>query len=414
MLRAVREGTPFDAALDDALTSLADADRRLAHEIAAGVLRTRTALDGALRPHVTASWDRVAEDVRDILRIGAYQLTELTRVPPYAAVNGAVHLAREAYGARSAGFVNAVLRKVAGTGGHGRAQAHPGGRRQSQAAGLAERYSHPEWLVSRWLARFGEARTEALLTHNNTKPPLAVRPIQWDRERLGAALGAAGITVEAPSDPDVLVLTGAGRVQDLPGFAEGAFIVQDAAQAMVLRHADVPDDALVWDACAAPGGKAASLAARCRVLATDRDRRRVARLAANVARVRSSVGIAVADATQPPLRPDSVDVTLVDAPCSATGTFARHPDARWRLHPDAIPRLAAQQAALLEAAARTVRPGGVLVYITCSLEPEENEEQVEQFLTKHRDFRRDRADLAVFPAEHRGDGAFASRMVRGA
>lgn len=424
ILRVVRQGASFESALDHALATLVGADRRLAHELAAGVLRTRAALDATVQPHVKASWDRVAEDMRDILRVGAYQLTQLTRVPPYAAVNSAVELAREAHGAKSAGFVNAVLRKVAGSGGNGPARANQGTQEPAPprhgtepgtaraAAALAERYSHPEWLVSRWLSRHGEERTEALLRHNNTKPALSVRPIRWERNRLRDALVAEHATVDDRADSDVLIVRDAGRVDELPGFADGAFIVQDVAQARVLRYADLADGMTVWDACAAPGGKAAALATRCPVLATDLDRRRVMRLRETLARTRSLAMVSVTDATRPPLADVSVDAVLVDAPCSATGTIAKHPDARWRLRPDAIPRLAVQQAILLDAAARTVRPGGVLVYITCSLEPEENEDQVERFLTRHPEFRRDRDDLAVSPVDHGTDGAFASRLVR--
>jgi len=411
ILRAVRSGTTFDAALDAALAGLEDHDRRLAHEIAAGVLRSRTTLDAAITPHVHARWSRVAEDVRDILRVGAYQLTALERVPAYAAVQSAVDLARETHGAKTAGFANAVLRRVAERARAPAARAAQGGA-PMDARALAKEYSHPEWLVARWLEHYGPDRTEALLRHDNTRPTLTVRPLAWEKSRIRDSFEAAGITVEDGPEPDVLIARGARRIEDLPGFLDGGFIVQDAAQALVLAHARVPDGAIVWDACAAPGGKAAVLAQRCRVVASDGSRPRTWRLTQTLERTAPSVRVAVADASYPPLAERSVDIALVDAPCSATGTIAKHPDARWRLKPAAIADLAERQRAILDGAAATVRPGGALIYITCSLEPEENEDQVESFLERHPDFARDGADLAVFPTDRGTDGAFAARLVR--
>lgn len=408
ILRAVRSGTTFDAALDAALAGLDDQDRRLAHEIAAGVLRSRSVLDAAIAPHVHARWSRVAEDVRDILRVGAYQLTALERVPAYAAVQSAVDLAREAHGAKTAGFANAVLRRVAERAGAPAAQ----GTGPMDARALAKQYSHPEWLVARWLEHYGPERTEALLRHDNTRPTLTVRPLAWEKSRIRDSFEAAGITVEDGPEPDVLMARGARRIEDLPGFLDGGFIVQDAAQALVLAHARVPNGAFVWDACAAPGGKAAVLAQRCRVMASDGSRPRTWRLMQTLERTAPDVRVAVADASYPPLADQAVDVALVDAPCSATGTIAKHPDARWRLKPSAIAELAERQRAILDGAATTVRPGGALIYITCSLEPEENEDQVESFLARHPDFTRDGADLAVFPTDRGTDGAFAARLVR--
>lgn len=411
ILRTVRSGTTFDAALDAALGGLDDHDRRLAHEIAAGVLRSRSVLDAAIEPHVRARWSRVAEDVRDILRVGAYQLTALERVPAYAAVQSAVDLAREAHGAKTAGFVNAVLRRVAERA--GTPTAPPArGELPMDARALAKRYSHPEWLVARWLAHYGPARTEALLQHDNTRPTLTIRPLTWEKSRIRDSFEAAGIAVEDGPESDVLLARGARRIEDLPGFLEGAFIVQDAAQAQVLAHARVPDGAVVWDACAAPGGKTAVLAQRCRVVASDGSRPRTWRLMQTLRRTAPTVRVAVADASYPPLADRSVDVVLVDAPCSATGTIAKHPDARWRLKPAAIAELAERQRAILDGAAAAVRPGGALIYITCSLEPEENEDQVEHFLARHPDFTRDGTDLAVFPTDRGTDGAFAARLVR--
>jgi 16S rRNA (cytosine967-C5)-methyltransferase len=255
----VRDGRPFDAALARAADGLDDDDRRLAHEIAAGVLRARDELDGRLAPLVSGDWGGTAADLQDLLRIGAYQLLRLSRVPTYAAVQATVEVSKLVTGRKGAGLVNAVLRRLAREG-----EAAGDGT----PAGLAQRYSHPPWLVDRWLSRYGAERTEALLVHNNARPKLVLRPARWSEEELREALTAREVPFEeAPFEAGLAVAP--SRVWQLPGYGEGAFLVQDAAQARLLQFAAIPDGALVWDACAAPGGKAAMLGLRCRVVATE-------------------------------------------------------------------------------------------------------------------------------------------------
>jgi 16S rRNA (cytosine967-C5)-methyltransferase len=416
-LERVRGGEPLDAALDRVLGALAEDDRRLAYEIAAGVLRTRTALDARLAPLVPRGWDIVAPPLQDVLRIGAYQLESLDRVPAHAAVSTSVALAREAGGERAGGFVNAVLRRVA------RTPSPPPPTGGDVAATLAATYSHPEWLVRRWVERFGREAATALLERNNTRPSLVLQPARAPLDVLGERWEAAGIRTR-PAPFGAGLLTDRSRPGDLPGFAEGDFVVQDPAQALVAWFADLPPDTIVYDACAAPGGKAIALGRSARgVVAADLSRSRARRLAENVRRAGSGrEHVIVADARHPPVR--GAGAVLVDAPCLGTGTFARHPDARWRVSPDALGRLAAQQADFLDAAAEAVRPGGLLVYATCSLEPEENEQQVDRFLERHPVFRREPAedfpgallsakgDLMILPHRHAMDGGFAARLRR--
>jgi 16S rRNA (cytosine967-C5)-methyltransferase len=213
----------------------------------------------------------------------------------------------------------------------------------------------------------------------------------------------------------------------LPGFAEGAFIVQDPAHALVCRYAAIPNGTVVYDACAAPGGKAAMLERDgARVIAGDARRERVGALLGTVRRAGVAIRVAVADLLSAPFRPGTFAAVLVDAPCSATGTMARHPDARWRVTPRTIARSAVRQRELLAAAATLVRPGGLLVYATCSLEPEENGDIVTDFLARHPHFVRAPAskavpvdvltsdgDLQVLPQRHGTDGAYAARLMRG-
>lgn len=402
ILRAVRRGSPFRAAQDHLAASLSDPDRRLAHEIAAGVLRARRQLDAALAPLLKGGWRRTTHEMRDVLRIGAYQLMHLSRVPGYAAVQATVDLARQERGERGAGLVNAVLRRLARERGPGPS----GGPAESD---VARRHSHPDWLVHRWLARFGPERTAALLAHNNRRPATVLQPVRWPRERLRAALAAAGIPVsDAPLGLGLAVA--ARRVAALPGYADGAFVVQDDAQAALLAFAAIPEGAAVWDACAAPGGKTAVLGTARRVVATDTRPRRMEILRHTVRRAAPGTHVARADARRPPLRERAMDAVLVDAPCSATGTMARHPDARWRLTLRRIERLAGLQRDVLEGACRAVRPGGLLVYLTCSLEPEENEEQVDAFLARHPEFHREGPDRRIFPSDHGTDGGYGARL----
>lgn len=402
VLRRVRAGARFEAALDAAVVALSPADRRLAHEIAAGVLRHRTELDRTLQPLVAADWSRVAPDVRDLLRTGAYQLRRLDRVPAYAAISTTVQAAKDTLGARPAGLVNAVLRRLAS------APDVPG----TPAADLAARYSHPAWLVDRWREAFGAARTEALLRHNNTRPPLTLRPVGIDAEELRTRFAAAGIPVRAAPFPPALQVE-SSDVRTLPGYADGRFVVQDAAQARLLDFAAIPGDVAVWDACAAPGGKAAVLSSHVRhLVVSDARPDRVRYLRQTLRRVAPHVPVFVGDARRPPLAPGTLGAVLVDAPCSATGTLARHPDARWRLEPARLQALVSRQRAILDAVAAVVAPGGLLVYLTCSLEAEENDAQVDGFLERHPGFCREGGDLSIFPPDAGTDGGYGARMRR--
>ena len=436
VLQQVRAGRPFDAALDRAVQRLTEPDRRLAHELAAGVLRSQTALDERLAPLVPRGWASVAPELKEVLRLGAFQLTALDRVPAHAAVDTSVALAKEAGGARAGGFVNAVLRRVGrlegvreavGTEGAGAAErpsaVGPAARLAEPAAQLADAASHPRWLVERWLARFGPAETEALLRWNNTRPRLVLQPAREPAEELERRWRAAGIEV-TPAPFGAGLITDRSRPQELPGYAQGAFQVQDPAQALLAWYADLSPDATLYDACAAPGGKAITLGRGvARVVAGDASRARIRRLAGNLRRAGSRREFAiVADVLAPPIRP--VDAVLVDAPCLGTGTFARHPDARWRVTPEALASLAEHQAALLDHASAAVAPGGLLLYSTCSIETEENAVQVERFLADHPEYQREpsetfpatltslEGDLMILPHRHQMDGAFAARLRR--
>jgi 16S rRNA (cytosine967-C5)-methyltransferase len=417
VLAQVRDGRPLAAALDGALRSLDEADRKLAHEMAAGVLRRQSALDARLAPLVTRDWAKVPPRLQDLLRLGAYQLVELDRVPAHAAVDTSVTLAREEGGPRAGGFVNAVLRRLG-------PQPEPAPYAPAlDAAALAAAHSHPLWLVERWLDRFGPDETRRLLEWNDRRPRLVLQSAREGLAELERRWLAAGIATE-PAPFGAGIMTDRRRPEELPGFAEGAFVVQDPAQALLAWYADLPPAVTLYDAAASPGGKTITFGREARlVVAGDVNRPRVSRLAHNLRRAGSGrEHPVVADAHRPPVRP--VPAVLLDAPCLGTGTFGRHPDARSRVTPEALERLQGLQAELLERTSGVVAPGGLLIYSTCSLEPEENELQVERFLARHPDFRREPSetfppalmsedgDLTIVPQRHEMDGAYAARLRR--
>jgi 16S rRNA (cytosine967-C5)-methyltransferase len=402
----VRAGATLGDARDPALAGLAERDRRLAYELSAGILRRQAELDRAL------TLAHVDPRLHDILRLGLYQLRCLARVPAHAAVSTSVELAREAVGEAAARYVNQALRKLT---------------QDAEGSSGDESATHPEWLVRRWRRQFGAAEAAQLLAWNDERPALTLQPARWDQDTLARRLEEAGIGVtEAPFGAGLRLALPHPPPPSLPGFAEGAFLVQDSAQALLARYAAVPPGTLVYDACGAPGGKAVALErAGARVVAGDARGERLPRLLQTARRCGVAIRVLAADLLSAPFAPLSLPVVLVDAPCTATGTMARHPDARWRLRPGAIQRAAERQRHLLAAAAALVAPGGVLVYATCSLEPEENALVVKDFLERAPEFRRatvagavDPALLApdgefrTFPPRHGIDGAYAVRLER--
>jgi 16S rRNA (cytosine967-C5)-methyltransferase len=334
--------------LEEALESLpgtAPRDRAAAHRIASAVLRRLGTLDAVLEPFLRRE---PPPAVRHALRIGAAELL-LLGTPAHAAVASAVGLVPRPF----AGLVNAVLRRVAEAG-------------QGALDGLdAPRLDTPAWLWASWHAAYGPAVRAIAEAHQHPAPlDLSLAPGATPPEG-GEALPTG--TLRFPPGT---------RITDLPGFAEGAFWAQDAAAALPARLLAVRPGERVADLCAAPGGKTAQLAAAgAQVTAVERDPRRAARLAENLARLRLPAEIVVADALD--WRPEAAfEAVLLDAPCSATGTMRRHPDIAQLKRPGDIATLAALQARLIAAAARLLAPGGRLVFATCSLQPEEGEAQV--------------------------------------
>lgn len=423
--------------LDDRLagSGLSDPDRALATHLVYGILRWRGKLDWALQQVLDRPLRALEPAVRRLLWLGAYQLLCLDRIPPFAAVSETVALARSGGNQRSAAFVNAVLRAVA------RRRPFP----EPDAAADPLAYwesvgSHPRWLAARWLARLGEAEASALMAANNQAPALTVlvNLLRADpggvRDRLVGALPAV---IPGRLTPLAFSLPGCGSPGELPGFAEGHLIPMDEAAILPVQALDLSPGQTVLDACAGGGGKSALIAAGVgpagRVLAVDTSPRAIRRLRGGLERLGiETVQAEQADAGELGGRfPGAFSRVLLDAPCTGLGTLRRRPEIKWRRRPDDLPRAARLQAALLAAVAPAVAPGGLLVYSTCSLEPEETDAVIEQFLTAQPAFRMaegapggagsalsraaDPEAAGVFrawPHRHGTDGFFVARLVR--
>lgn len=420
----LRRGELLDTTFDRRTALLDARDRRWTRELVYGTLRNRGRLDALLAERVRGGLGRLDPELLDLLRLGAYQLLEMGSVPAYAAIAQTVELAKTRAGEGAGRLANAVLRRL-----DRERDALTLPVPADRVEALAVEYSHPRWLVARWLERWGEADTRRLLALNNTEPPIVARPVHVVREQLEASLEAAGVRIaDAPLVADSLILTPpVPALTELGAFKRGLFHIQDPAATLVTRYADVRAGATVADLCAAPGGKAVELARTAgAVFASDISFHRLQRLRESVARLElDTVHLLAADARSPAVQP--TDVVLLDAPCTGTGTMRRHPDARWRLKPSDIAVMTALQWLLLTAAASIVKPGGLLVYSTCSVEPEENDAPVDRFLASHTgwtleappagavpDAVLDAGRLRVLPYEHGTDGAFAARLRRAA
>ncbi|MBL0937454.1 MAG: 16S rRNA (cytosine(967)-C(5))-methyltransferase RsmB [Gemmatimonadaceae bacterium] len=421
MLTDLRSGQLLDATFERRTQPLDARDRRWVQELVWGTLRGRGRLDAILALRVRGGLAKLDADVADLLRLGAYQLLHMDSVPPYAAIGQTVEITKRRHGIGASKLANAVLRRID----RERANIEPPLPADALEA-LAQRHSHPRWVVQRWVERFGATDTERLLHTNNTPAPIVVRPYGVTSTQLSAALRDADVSSESvPLVPESLQLTSAVSLAELGAFRQGLFYVQDPAATLVVQYAHVDTDSTVADVCAAPGSKSLELSRRARfVVAADRNLARVRRMAAGFARLNASrLGVVVADARNSAL--PLMDAVLVDAPCTGTGTFRRHPDARWRLRVSDFAVMGAMQKQILRSAAALVKPGGLLVYSTCSLELEENDDQVDAFLAAHPDFTLepppagtvsetvlDRGLLRVLPHVHGSDGAFAARFRR--
>lgn len=388
-------------------------------ELTKGTVRNLRMLDFKLKQILDRPLLSLTPWIRNILRLGAYQL-EFMRTPPPLAVNAMVELAKSYGHSGTAKLVNGVLRKW------------QKGAPASEALGIL--YSHPDWLVERWVGQFGESDTIKLLEWNNTLPTLeiAANTLRTTPEMLKKLFRCHGVSAEKGDVTGSLLVEHSGPVDLLPGFQEGLFWVQNFSAQLPAYVLAPKSGEIILDLCAAPGGKTCQLASmtedRAAIIAVDMSAKRLTLVDQNRRRMgMRSIELLTADGTH--LEHGLVDAVLLDAPCSATGVFRREVDARWNKTPEDIPRFASRQLELLKNAVRLLKAGGRLVYSTCSLEKEENEEVVNAFLALERNcvledplpylpeqFQKMLASpeklIHILPQKHQMDGFFIARIKR--
>jgi len=390
----------------DRMVDQVRADHAMVMDLSLGVVRWIRLLEYVCGTLVQRKPD---SKVEGFLLVGVYQLLVMHGMADHAAVNETVEAAKQDLSRNTGDFINAVLRRVI------RERDAIRGAIDRQPDGV--RFSHPDMLLRRWSAQFGEDRARKLCAWNN-EPPETVLRVNRRRTEVDAFLKRlldAGVNVvpHAFRRADCFVLQRGLRVTDVPGYDDGQFAVQDPSTLIAPELLDAQPDDVVLDACAAPGGKTLVLAEQMQgkgvLIAMDRHEDRLGPLRENIKRMRQGwVKIVCEDATRAEGRFDRI---LLDVPCSNTGVLRRRADARWRFAEDRLSSLVETQRALLDHAATLLKPGGSLVYSTCSLEPEENGQLVESWVSDHAGFAL-RREQSLTPPESGTDGAYAALLTK--
>ena len=424
--RCRRDGAWSGAAIDMAIKRYA-LDRRdgaLASRLCLGVLQNSRLLDFYINCYSNTPSDRLEARVRDILRLGIYQLVMLDKIPARAAVNESVALCKSSGCARASGLVNAVLRKVSNS--CDQLPRIPG---EGTAEYLSIKYSHPRWIAEKIMQQKGYAFAEAFLAANNCPAPLdlQVNTLKTDRESIVRSLLRLEIAFSVPEYPGNCLSLKGGNVSALPGFEEGLFYVQDRAAAMAVSILGLKPGMQVLDACAAPGGKsfAAAIAMENQgsILACDIHEKKLPLIQSGAQRLGVEIlSTRQADARQPlPELQGRFDAVIADVPCSGLGVIRKKPEIREKTEEETA-RLPQIQRDILENISRCVRPGGVLLYSTCTVLQEENEDVVGWFLRRHSEFEAEEFSVGARSAE-KGmytfwphvdgtDGFFAAKLRR--
>ncbi|MEG1682820.1 MAG: 16S rRNA (cytosine(967)-C(5))-methyltransferase RsmB [Oscillospiraceae bacterium] len=421
-----KDGAWSDGALKTAVSDLSTQDAALATRLVYGVLQNRLRLDFILSAYCSQKPEKLEPLLLDILRLGAYQILYLDRIPDSAAVNESVELAKKHGKRQASGLVNAVLRKVSQN-----KNALPEIPKTDLVTYLSLTYSHPKWLVKRLLTLLGEGGAEGFLRENNALAPLTVQVnrLKIDSIGLTQALEDEGVTVSPhPWLADCLLLSGTGNLSALTAFQRGLFWVQDPAAKLVSLAAGCQPGDHVIDVCAAPGGKsfaaAVAMADQGRILSCDIHTHKLGLLQLGAERLGlSCIQPMLADGREHrELLEDWGDIVVVDAPCSGLGIIRKKPDIRYKA-PGELTGLSTLQGEILANAATYVKPGGVLVYSTCTILPEENQGVTDSFLDSHPDFSREtfslptpiggvEGQLTLWPQTHGTDGFYICRMRR--
>jgi len=427
-----RRGAFTDVALDRVLrtTKLNSADRRLVTDLVYGTVRRSRSLDALIDQLGKKKAHQQPPDLRTILHIGLYQLRYQERIPPSAAVNTTVELAKENGFKGLAGVVNGLLRQ------YERLATSSGEPLQlpvEPVERLGVLHSFPDWIIQIWLEQLGVEETEQLCEWFNQSPTidLRVNTLRVSIEDVETAMQSAGVDVRrVPQLPQALrVVGGTGAIQQLPGFSEGWWTIQDSSAQLVSHLLNPQRGDVVIDACAAPGGKtthiAELMADEGKIWACDAKASRLKKLKENAQRLQlKSIQICTGDSRNFSQFTNSADSVLLDAPCSGLGTLHRRPDIRWRITPETVHELSILQGELLEQAATWVKPGGVLVYATCTLHPQENEGVIQPFRERNPHwqieppvphsplsaFSMPQGWIKVLPHQHQMDGFFMVRL----
>ncbi len=425
--RVERTDAYLDKLLDAELRSneLSDPDKGLLAEIVHGVVRWQGRLDWVLNGFTHGNFSKSDVNIKNAMRVGLYQIFFLTQVPHYAAVNEAVEFVKRIRGEKTGNMVNAVLRSILRT----LDGIHYPNPDNDPLQYLAVYHSHPIWMVRRWAGRFQGEELVKFLNANNEIPGLTLRvnKLRLTPPEFLGVLDENRVPYQGSAFIDYFVkVKGLGQIARLKIFQDGYFSIQDESAALPVILLDPRPGETILDLCAAPGGKTTFIGEltgnRGTVVAVDRYENKLDLIRRGCARLGiTDVSFAVADAREFTAEP--ADKVLVDAPCSGLGTLRKKPDIKWKRQPEDIVKLCALQKEILDNAATLVKPGGVLVYSTCTTEPEENRQQVEAFLSRHPGFSVEDASAFVaravvtpegfietFPHVHHVDGSFAARL----
>ncbi len=398
LLRVETEAAYASELLHNRLDATTDErDAALATELVMGTLRWQRPIDFFIERYTRRQTSALDREVLIVLRLGIYQLRHLTRIPPRAAVNETVELTRLARKKSAAALVNAALRKAAVERELPMAKFLPS--EMGTADGLALKYSHPTWLVERWIRNFGEQRTIALMESNNRRPEQACVLLNAaHRAKAIESLRNDGVTLEQGHLLREAMIVRSGNLRKASAFRNGWIGIQDEASQLVPLLLGAKRGETVLDLCAAPGGKTIILANRVgsegQVVAADLRETRLQSMRARIAGMDArNISLVALDGTRELPFASQFDRILVDAPCSGTGTLARNPEIRWRLKPEDLTDLHQRQATLVRSALAHLAPEGALLYSTCSLEPEENESVVREVLSSEPQFRGETVEI---------------------